>query len=595
MQAGQSVAQILQNASMFLHEGRLDEAADLCRKVLAVDAGSPDAAMLMGHVAARRKAWAEALEWINRALALHPQHAGYYFEQALVLMSMSQAQAARSSLERAVALQPDFAEAHNNLGVVLHELGDVGGAIESYLESLRCNPASVETLNNLGNTFNEAGRHAEALDAYLKALELRPDQAVIHNNLGVVLRRLKQLPEAESCFKNALMLAPDYAEAYHNLGIVYDQQGRGPEAAQSFLKALELNPENPALYSDLGNYLVSQKQLEEAIGCYETALALKPDFPTAVWNRGLTYLLKGELEKGWAGNELRLVFQQYYPHRYASPVWDGAPFGGRRLLIHDEIGYGDVFQFVRYLPMVKTLGGTVLFEVKPGLQRLLNGTPGIDVLLERSDRPVDEATFDLQLPMESLPYIFHTTQDTIPRDIPYLKAPPELMASWGRRLAGYSGPRIGVVWAGNPGSGYDQKRSCHARDFLPLFQLEAFNWFSLQKGEAEQQLNDLAGAEKVVLLGREISDFADTAAIIQNLDLVISVETAVPHLAGALGKPVWTMLSFLPAWRWMLDRADSPWYPTMRLFRQSEPGVWHDVVAQIAASLGEIHGIHPKS
>jgi Flp pilus assembly protein TadD len=489
------------------------------------------------------------------------------------------------ALERAVALKPDFPEAYNNLGHLLGQLGDADGAIHCYRQALRYNPKDVEVLNNLGNAYNEAGRYADALDVYLTALELRPDKANVHNNLGVVLRRIDQLQEAETCFKNALMLNPDYADAHHNLGVLYDQQGRSAEAAQSFLRSMELNPDNPALYSDLGKFLAGQKQLDQAIEAYDAALRLKPDFPAALWNRGLAYLMKGELEKGWPGHELRLMFQQYYPHRYGKPLWDGAPFACRRLLIYDEIGYGDVFQFVRYLPLVKALGGTVLFEVKPGLQRLLKGAPGIDVLLERSPLPVAEDAFDLQLPMESLPYVFETRLDTIPRNIPYLQAPPDLADLWEQRLAGAERPRIGIVWAGNPESRYDQNRSCEPRDLLPLFQLPGRSWFSLQKGEAEGQLDGLADAEKIVRLGKELGDFADTAAIIQNLDLVISVETAVPHLAGALGKPVWTLLSFLPAWRWMLDREDSPWYPTMRLFRQSQPGDWSDVVARVAAAL----------
>lgn len=453
--------------------------------------------------------------------------------------------------------------------------------------SLDATPVDFEEFVRQGNAWAEQGRLADAIEAYVRAIELNPGHAPAHNNLGVVLRQMNHLDEAESCFRQAIALDPNYADAYRNLGVVHQKKERNEAAAQAYLHSLQLDPNNAAVYSDLGNFLFGQKRLDEAIQSYEAALSLKPDFPVAEWNRGLAYLMKGELEKGWAGNELRLHYQHCYPHAYAKPRWDGTPFPGKRLLIFDEIGYGDVFQFVRYLPMVKARGGTVLFEAKPGLRRLLQGTAGIDVLLERRDSPVPESEFDLYLPMESLPCVFRTALETIPRGIPYLQAPADLIGAWGQRLAAFPQPRIGVAWAGNPSSGYDRKRSCQVADFLPLFHVDGFSWFSLQKGEAEAGLQGLAGAEHVVPLGREIADFADTAAIISHLDLVISVETAVPHLAGALGKPVWLLLPWLPAWRWMLDRDDSPWYPQMRLFRQSEPGIWHDVVRRIAAELAQ--------
>ena len=443
----------------------------------------------------------------------------------------------------------------------------------------------ADSLARQANAYVEQGRHGDAIDTYLQAIELDPKRATLPNNLGVVLRQLNHLNEAEACFKQAIDLDPAYADAYRNLGVVYGRQNRVDEAAQAFSRSMQLNPNNPALYSDLGNFLYGQQLLSDAIESYETALRLQPDFPVAQWNHGLACLMKGDLEKGWPGNELRHLFQTSYPHQYAKPRWEGQSFHGKRLLIYDEIGYGDVFQFVRYLPMVKALGGTLLFEAKPGLKRLLQEMGCIDVLLERGALPVPEVDFDLHLPMESLPFVFKTSLDTIPRKLPYLHAHPDLVKKWSGRLEKLSSPRIGVVWAGNPDSAYDQNRSCQAQDFLPLFRMAGVSWFSLQKGAAEEQLRDLAGAEHVQMLGGEIEDFADTAAIIQNLDLVISVETAVPHLAGALNKPVWTLLSSMPAWRWMLEREDSPWYPGMRLFRQSQAGIWQDVVGRIAIEL----------
>jgi hypothetical protein len=270
---------------------------------------------------------------------------------------------------------------------------------------------------------------------------------------------------------------------------------------------------------------------------------------------------------------------------YQKPLWKGEEFQDKRLLIYDEIGYGDVFQFIRYLPWVKARGGTVIFECKKGLSRLLSNFPGIDVLLERSNTPVPEESFDLQLPMESLPGIFGTALATIPAEVPYLTVAPQLIASWKKRLEAYPGFKVGLVWAGNPNNQYDSARSCNLLDFAPLASVEGVTFISLQKGPAESQLANPPQNMRIIALGSELQDFADAAAVIESLDLVISVETAVPHLAGALGKKIWTLLSFVPAWRWMMERSDSPWYPSMRLFRQTKRGEWGEVVREVAEQL----------
>lgn len=495
---------------------------------------------------------------------------------------LSEAEAAYRQLLQIV---PDTPEIHNNLGCLYSDQGRLQEAVQSYLSALQLNPNYAEAFNNLGNAYKNLEDFREAINCYLKAIQFKPGNPAVYNNMGTVLRVMGEMENAAKCFKTALALKPDYAEAYQNFGTVLKEQGKLDEAANSYRTALQLNPQSAVSYVGLGNVLIECGKVDEALQSYETALALKPDFPEAKWNQALAYLMKGELEKGWEGQELRLKFQKYYPHVYQKPFWKGETFQGKRLLIYDEIGYGDVFQFIRYLPWVKARGGTVVFECKKGLSRLLSDFPGIDELLERSNEPVPEENFDLQLPMESLPGIFGTTLATIPADVPYLIVDPQLAQSWKKRLDVYAGFKVGLVWAGNPNNQYDSARSCALLDFTPLAAIEGVTFVSLQKGPAEAQLTNPPQGMRIIALGSELNDFADTAAVIESLDIVISVETAAPHLAGALGKEIWTILSFVPAWRWMMERSDSPWYPSMQLFRQTQRGEWGEVMREVAIQL----------
>jgi Flp pilus assembly protein TadD len=493
---------------------------------------------------------------------------------------------AEAAYRQILQISPNIPEIHNNLGCLYADQGKLHEAVQSYRAALQLNPAYAEAFNNLGNAYKNLEDFNEAINCYLKAIQIKPDNPAVYNNMGAALRVVGETANAAKCFETALTLKPDYAEAYQNLGTVLKEQGKLDEAASSYLAALQLNPQNAPSYVGIGNVLIESGRVDEALQAYAAALALNPDFPEAKWNQALAYLMKGDLEKGWEGHELRLKFQKFYPHVYRKSFWQGENFQGKRLLIYDEIGYGDVFQFIRYLPWVKERGGVVIFECKKGLSRLLENFPGIDELLERSDEPVPEENFDLQLPMESLPGIFHTTLTSIPADVPYLMVDRQLAAEWKNRLAGYSGLKVGLVWAGNPSNQYDSARSCSLQDFASLAAIDGVIFFSLQKGPAEAQLSSLPHGMQIIALGSELKDFADTAAAIESLDIVISVETAVPHLAGALGKEIWTLLSFVPAWRWMLERSDSPWYPTMRLFRKQERGSeWRAVLSVVAEEL----------
>jgi predicted negative regulator of RcsB-dependent stress response len=417
------------------------------------------------------------------------------------------------------------------------------------------------------------------------ALMLAPEHAPSLNYLGLIEKALGDFAAAEAALQHAVTLDPNASELRNNLGNILVAQGQYPAAIEHYSAALDLDPQNAAAALNLGNVLSRLGRVDEAIPCYNAALNLTPDNAEAQWGQALAYLLQGDLARGWEGYEWRFKFQQAYPHRYQKPYWNGGDFAGKRLLIYDEIGYGDVFQFARYLPLVKARGGTLLFEVKPGLLAALDDLNDVDEWLERSEQPVDESRFDLHFPLESLPGVFGTTLETIPREVPYLKPDPQFVAQWASQFALGPELKIGLVWAGNRDSAYDSARSARLADFAPLFEIPGCRFFSLQVGSATEEI--AASGLTLTALGERFRHFGDTAATISQLDLLITVETASAHLAGALGKPTWVLLAQVPAWRWLLQRSDSPWYPSLRLFRQTRAGDWSNVMCELKQALAQ--------
>ena len=451
-------------------------------------------------------------------------------------------------------------------------------------------PATLDSLLLEAHRLFSQGDFAAAKKQLEYALTLAPEHGPSLHYLGLVEKALGNFIGAETALLKAVTLDPNASELRNNLGNILVAQGKYAAAIEHFSAALALEPKNAAAALNLGNVLSRLGRVDEAIQCYDMALKLKPDSPEAQWGQALAYLLKGDLARGWEGYEWRFRFQQAYPHRYQKPYWDGRDFAGQRLLIYDEIGYGDVFQFARYLPLVKARGGTVLFEVKPGLRPALRGLGGVDEWLERSAQPMDESRFDVHLPLESLPGTFGTTLETIPGEVPYLRPDPQLLAECVHQFANVSELKIGLVWAGNPDSAYDQARSARLSDFLPLFDTPGCRFYSLQVGAPVREIAE--SGLPLLSLGENFRHFGDTAAVMSQLDLIISVETASAHLAGALGKPTWVLLAQVPAWRWLLRGSDSPWYPTLRLFRQTGRGDWSEVMREVKQALAQYATVH---
>jgi protein O-GlcNAc transferase len=448
---------------------------------------------------------------------------------------------------------PDHADLHHLLGLVYLEMEQWEKARHHIQRAIDCDPGKASYLRSLGDALQGGGNLVAAHQAYQQALTLQPDDAAALINLGNVFYGLAQTDQAQRCYERALQTEPQSVVALNNMGkSCYDR-----------------------------------REVSQALQWYEHALAIDPSYAEARFNRAVALLLTGDYRQGWQEYEWRFRRRgagQVYPHPLKGPRWQGETYSGRRLLVHCEQGMGDVLQFARYLPQVKALGGTLLLEVHEPLLPLLRNLPGVDELVVFSPRRPPTIAYDLHISLLSLPRLFGTTIETIPADFPYLRSDNAKTGQWHCKIAA-DGLRVGLVWSCSNTASYRESRLEY---FQPLLELAEVHWYSLQKGAGTVQIAALPRNLALTHLGDDLNDFSDTAAVIANLDLLISVDTAVIHVAGAMGVPVWVLLPFAGDWRWLLDRSDSPWYPSVRLFRQSRPGDWPGVVHQVRGALEEL-------
>jgi Flp pilus assembly protein TadD len=472
----------------------------------------------------------------------------------VVLLALGRSADAVIPLRQAIALRPEHADSHNRLGQALAEAGRWGEAADSFRRLTTLRPASADAHHNLAVALARLGRHAEAADAYRESLSRRPDHAEDHNNLGLALVEVDRRDEAVSSFRQAIALNPDYAEAHNNLAIT----------------------------------LVALGDSAGGLAAFAEALRLRPDYPKARTNRALALLQTGDFEQGWREYEWRWRTDDFTPREFGKPRWDGTPLEGRTILLHAEQGLGDTLQFIRYAPLVRQRGGVVLVEAPPRLLPLLQRCPGIDRLVARGALL---PAFDVEAPLLSLPGLLGTTAATVPAPIPYLSADPERRARWGAELRALPGFKVGIAWQGSRTYRGDPQRSIPLRHLEPLTRLPGVRLVSLQKGHGSEQLAAVAAAWGVVDLGPRLDEgtgaFEDTAAVMTQLDLVVSSDTSVVHLAGALGTSVWLALPLACDWRWGLAGESTPWYPTMCVFRQRRAGDWEEVFTRMAAELRE--------
>jgi Flp pilus assembly protein TadD len=485
-----------------------------------------------------------------------------------------------------LAHQPRHADSLHLLGVIADQKGQHDLAIGMIREAIAINPNEAVYYYNLGIALTEHGQPEQAVSCYRDAILLNPDYAEALNNLGLALRGLGQLDEAIIRHRRAIELRPSDAKAYNNLGIALRERGQLDDAVASYRHSLALQPNYPDALNNLGVGLKDQGRLTEAILCCRQAVALRPDFAETHYNLGITLLTAGELPEGWREFEWRWKTTQLVGAErcFPQPQWYGEDAHGKTLLIHAEQGYGDALQFCRYATLAASRGLRVFLEVQPPLVRLMKTLVGVEHVVATGQAL---PAFDLHCPMMSLPLAFGTDLASIPSAGAYLSPDQQQVAAWRQRLAalGHNGRRIGLVWAGNPrltmpaAAAVDRRRSMPPAHLAPLFDITGLEFFSLQKDGPS------AGNVPLIDLMPEMDDFADTAALIANLDLVIAVDTAVAHLAAALGKPVWLLERFDSCWRWLRGRRDTPWYPAMHLYRQPKAGDWASVITQVAFDL----------
>jgi tetratricopeptide (TPR) repeat protein len=537
-----------------------------------------------------------AEESYRQALRLDPSDGRTWFVLAKLCEAERRPDEAVACFRQAITCCPRDPEGPFALGSLLLHQANYPDAADAFRHCLQLRPDHVEALVNLGFVLGEQEKWDEARASYERALAVRPGLPEALHNLANVHREMGRLDEALACYDQALRRRPGYAKAHVNRGVALVKQGKVDEAVASIRRGLELDPDFAEAHSSLGAALSLQEKLDESVAAYRRALSLNPDMAEAHWNLGLALLLQGNFAEGWPEFEwLWRCKKGGGVPAHDRPLWDGSPLDGKTILLYASQGLGDTIHFVRYCRLVRQRGGRTLVQVQRPLLRLLASCPGIDQLVpQRAELP----PFDVHAALQSLPGIFGTDLATIPADVPYLFADPDLVLHWRRQLAPVRGFRVGIVWQGNPEHPWDRHRSVPLAAFEPLARVEGVRLISLQKGPGSEQLAALGGRFPVLSLGPLVDEtsgpFLDSAAILANLDLLVTSDTSSAHLAGALGVPVWVALSFSPDWRWLLGRPDSPWYPTMRLVRQTALGDWAGVFDRIAAALREAAARAPR-
>ena len=538
-----------------------------------------------GKVLTELKCYDEAVTCYDRAIALRPDHADACHDRAALLRHLRRYREALDSCGRAIALCPGYADAHNTRGGVLWDLARYEEALICCDRAIALDPDLAPTFANRGNVLHHLGRYAEAEISCKRAIALLPGDAPAHSNLGIVLADLERYEEATSSCERAILLRRDHAKSHGNRAGALRYLGRYQEALKSCERAVAFEPGLVEAHNNRGTLLQDLGRYRESLVSYDCAVTLKADYAEAYNNKGLSLLLMGKFWDGWPLQEWRWKTARFKGRQrpFSQPLWLGDfPIAGKTILLHAEQGLGDTLQFVRYAPQVAALGARVIVEAPSALIPLLRTLQGDFRWVAHGEALPD---VDAHCPLMSLPLAFRTTLETIPADVPYLSADAALQRAWRERLGEQRRPRIGLAWSGNPANRNDHNRS------LPLNLLlrhlsPAFDYHIVQK--------DLRPADEQVLRDHpqlhrhhdKLIDFAETAALLAAMDLIVSVDTSIAHLAGALGRPVWILLPYSPDWRWLTARSDSPWYPTARLFRQRRPGDWSDVLQEVRGGLG---------
>jgi tetratricopeptide (TPR) repeat protein len=567
--------------------GQPEKARLAWEKAANLSSRSSRAEKSLGHLFSRQGNFEEAIKMYRAGLGKAPQDPALYCALGAALAAAGRKPEARTAYRKALKYRPAFPEVLLNLGNLYYNEGGFVQAAECCRKALALRPGYVKAWCNLGNALQMLGQMRGATSCYERALAIDPKTVAAHHNMGNAWVALKEYRRAEECFRRTLELEQKQARPWNSLGNALFNQRRDEEAAACYRRAIEIEPEYGVAHTNLGNVLMRLGDCAGMIRHYERAVELDPTSAGGHYNLALAWLRQGRYRESWQHHERRWDFRELRlrRRRFPQPQWKGEALGealhGETILLHAEQGLGDTLQFVRYAPLVADRGGRVVLEVQRPLKRLLKNLPRVSQVVA-SGEPLPE--FALHCPLMSLPLAVGTALDTIPGQSPYVHADGVEVEAARQRWKG-EGLRVGIAWAGNPQQRSDDQRSMPLRMLLPLMEIPGVSWFSLQKGPGVQQMRGLPAEFPLVDASSVCRDLAETAGLIATLDLVISVDTSIAHLAGAMGAAVWVALPRLADWRWMDERDDSPWYATARLFRQKISGDWRTPVERMREEL----------
>jgi len=569
-----------------LAEGKLGDAAQCYRRALAIEPNYVAACINLGYVLSEQKSFEDAERFLKQAARIDPTLADPHYMLGQIARECGRLIEAVEHLETALALKADFEFAYRDLHELHLQAGQNDEARKVLLRAIMVNPEWAAFHCALADRYMADGRFEEAIEHYLAGMKIWPDNADIHFRLGTAYSRTNAYALAAESYERSLSISPGNVLAIGNLGNALTGLGKFDQAIEKFNQALSINPDIAEIYNNRGNTLEWQGRYAEAIESYAHAVSLDPECAAAHWNEALAHLRNGDLEKGWKKFEWRwkATVVQCRTRDFTQPYWQGQEsLQGKTILLHLEQGYGDTIQFCRYAKLVAAQGATVIMESPPPLAPLLKTVEGVHRLIY--NEPLSH--LDYHCSLMSLPRAFGTNLDTVPADVPYIHSTPERAAYWKGRLGDSRLPRVGLVWSGNPTHTNDHNRSLQLSQIVRIADIvsERAQFISLQKNMRPDDRRFLEERNDIVHLGDELNDFGDTAGLIANLDLLISVDTSVAHLAGAMGKPVWILLPYLPDWRWLRERQDSPWYPSARLFRQPAVNDWQGAISTLAVEL----------
>ena len=579
-------AEVHYNRGMLLYQARqLRAALESFESALAVNASFAQAHNRRGDVL-RDLGQSDAAETSYRqAIALMPGNADAHFNLGVLQSSASSHADALKSFDAAISLDPGHAGAHAGRGLALMAFRQPHAAVESFDIAIRLKPDLARVVSNRAQAQEILGLLTEARASHDQAVLLDPQDPEINFNRGAFLSDRKEWLAAAQSYERAIGLKRDYADAYCNLGQAQQEMGEGDLALESYARALACNPRLATVFNNRGNLLRSRKRFAEASRDYREALALDPDSVEAHYNIGQLALIQGDFALGWPEYEWRRLIEeakQISPRSLPQAAWSGeSSLEGKRIFLYAEQGLGDTIQFCRYTSLVAALGARTILEVQPALGDVLADLEGVsELILAGSLVP----PADYQCSLMSLPGVFKTTLETIPRKVPYLHADPQGIERCRQMLGPRMRPRLGLSWSGNPRHSNDRNRSVALKQLIAYLPTE-FEYFCLQNEIRDADQEILRSCRSVTIRELPLNTFLDTAAFVETLDLVVSVDTSVAHLSGAMGKSTWILLPYMPDWRWLLDRRDSPWYPTVALYRQSAPEDWDSVMSEMKADL----------